>query len=151
MFAARQIANNLSPLAIKFWVCFGLSLILRIISFERTFNYSTCVLQFFLCLFCARFALLKTGLSNQKLAEKGLKIESFLPKTLKLLWELCYNQHCLYYSLYLIFLSQLCVIMYCAYYQEASQLWKLWGYKSEVKLRPGPFLSRGLWISMGGR
>ena len=31
-----------------------------------------------LCLFCARFALLKTGLSNRNLNKKGLKIESFL-------------------------------------------------------------------------
>ena len=34
----------------------------------------------FLCLFCARFALLKTGHSNRNLNKKGLKIESFLQK-----------------------------------------------------------------------
>ena len=37
----------------------------------------------FLCLFCARFALLKTGHSNRNLIKKGLKIELFLQKTQK--------------------------------------------------------------------
>ena len=41
-------------------------------------------LQLFLCLFCARFALLKTGHSNKNLSQKGLKIELFLQKTQKL-------------------------------------------------------------------
>ena len=35
-----------------------------IISLERTSNNLACALQFFVCLFCARFALLKKGLSN---------------------------------------------------------------------------------------
>ena len=61
MFAARQIANNLSPIAKKFQLFF---LALRIISLERTSNNLACALQFFLCLFCARFALLKTRFSN---------------------------------------------------------------------------------------
>ena len=38
----------------------------------------------FLCLICARFALLKTGHSNRNLTKKGLRIESFLQKTQKL-------------------------------------------------------------------
>ena len=38
----------------------------------------------FLCLFCARLALLKTGFSNQNLTQKGLKIELVLQKTQKL-------------------------------------------------------------------
>ena len=41
-------------------------------------------LQFYLCLCCARFALLKTGHSNKNLSQKGLKIELFLQKTQKL-------------------------------------------------------------------
>ena len=53
---------------------------LRIISFERRSNNLACALQRFLCLFCARFALLKTVLSNRNLNKKGLKIESFLQK-----------------------------------------------------------------------
>ena len=53
----------------------------RIISLQRTSNSSACALQCFLCLFCVRFALLKTGLSNRNLTKKGLKIESFLQKT----------------------------------------------------------------------
>ena len=47
------------------------------------FNNLVCALQCFLCLFCARFALLKTGHSNRNLTKKGLKIESFLQKTQK--------------------------------------------------------------------
>ena len=50
---------------------------LCIISLERASNNLACALQFFLCLFCARFALLKTGLSNRNLTKKGLKIELF--------------------------------------------------------------------------
>ena len=53
----------------------------RIISLQRTSNSSACALKCFLCLFCVRFALLKTGLSNRNLTKKGLKIESFLQKT----------------------------------------------------------------------
>ena len=78
VFAARQIANNLSPIAKKFLLLF---LDLRIISLERTPNNLAYALQFFLCLFGARFALLKTGLSNRNLIKKGLKTESFLQKT----------------------------------------------------------------------
>ena len=77
MFAARQIANNLSPIAKNFYLIF---LALCIMSFERTSNNLACALQFFLCLFCARFALLKTGLSNRNLTKKNLKIELFLQK-----------------------------------------------------------------------
>ena len=58
-------------------------MIFRKISLESTSNNLACALQFFLCLFCARFALLKTGLLNQNLTKKGLKIESFLQKTQK--------------------------------------------------------------------
>ena len=47
---------------------------------ERTSNYLVCALQWFLRLFCARCALLQTGLSNRNLNGKGLKIESFLQK-----------------------------------------------------------------------
>ena len=47
------------------------------ISLERTSNNLVCALQFFLCLFCARCVLLKTGHSNRNLTKKGLKIESF--------------------------------------------------------------------------
>ena len=61
MFAVRQIANNLSPIAKKFQLFF---LALRIISLKTMSNNLACALQFFLCLFCTRFALLKTGLSN---------------------------------------------------------------------------------------
>ena len=53
MFAARQIANNLSPVAKK---CLLLFLVLRIISLERMSNNLACALQFFmliLCTFCA--------------------------------------------------------------------------------------------------
>ena len=57
----------------------------RKLSLERTSNNLACALQCFLCLFCARFALLKTLLSNQNLTKKDLKIESFfwnpLPKS----------------------------------------------------------------------
>ena len=52
-------------------------------SLERTSNNLACGFQCFSCLFCARFALLKTGHSNQNLTKKGLKIKSFLQKTLK--------------------------------------------------------------------
>ena len=55
-------------------------MIFRKISLERTSNNLACALQFFLRLFCARFALLKTGLLNQNLTKKILKIESFLQK-----------------------------------------------------------------------
>ena len=55
----------------------------RIISLQRTSNSLACALQCFLCLFCVRFALLKTRLSNRNLTKKGLKIESFLQKTPK--------------------------------------------------------------------
>ena len=37
----------------------------------------------FYALFCAHFALLKTGLSNRNLTKKGLKIKSFLQKVQK--------------------------------------------------------------------
>ena len=80
VFAALQIANNLSPIAKKLQLYF---LIFREISLERTSNNLACALQFVLCLFCARFALLKTGLINQNLTKQGLKIESFLQKTQK--------------------------------------------------------------------
>ena len=50
---------------------------------ERTSNNLACALRWFLCLFSARFALLKTGLSKRNLNKKGLKIESFLQKTQK--------------------------------------------------------------------
>ena len=50
------------------------------ISLERTSNNLACALRCFLCLFCARFALLKTGYSNRNLTKKGFKIESFLQK-----------------------------------------------------------------------
>ena len=53
----------------------------RIISFERTSNNLACALQCFFCLFCARFALFKTGYSNRNLTKRGLKIEAFLQKT----------------------------------------------------------------------
>ena len=75
VFAAQQIAYNLSPKANKlFFLFFGLCKI----SLERTFNNLACALQFFLCLFCARFVLLKTGHSNRNLTKNGLKIESCL-------------------------------------------------------------------------
>ena len=80
VFAVRQIANNLSPIAKKLKLHF---LAFRIISLERTSNNLACALQCFLCLFCPRFALLKTGHSNRNLTKKGLKIESFLQKTQK--------------------------------------------------------------------
>ena len=57
---------------------------LRIISSERTFNNLARAHQSFLCLFCARFALLKTRLSNRNSIQKGLKIELFLQKMQKL-------------------------------------------------------------------
>ena len=75
VFAARQIANNLSPIAKKLLLYF---LAFCKISLERTYNNLACALQCFLCLFCARFALLKIGHSNRNLTKKGLKIESFL-------------------------------------------------------------------------
>ena len=75
VFAARQIANNLPPRAKKFLLYF---LAFCKISLERTSNNLACALQFFLCLFCARFVLLKTGHLNRNLTKKGLKIESFL-------------------------------------------------------------------------
>ena len=78
VFAARQIANNLSPIAKKLWLHF---LAFCKISLERTSNNLVCALQCFLCLFWAHFALLKTVLSNRNLTKKGLKIESFLQKT----------------------------------------------------------------------
>ena len=56
---------------------------LCIISLERASNNLACALQCFLCLFCARFALLKTDLSNRNLTKKGLKIELFLQKNAK--------------------------------------------------------------------
>ena len=77
VFAARQIANNLSPIAKKLKLHF---LAFYKISLERTSNNLACALQCFLCLFCARFALLKIGHSNRNLTKKGLKIESFLKK-----------------------------------------------------------------------
>ena len=55
----------------------------RKIPLKRTSNNLVCALQCFLCIFCARFALLKTGLLNQNLTKKGFKIESFLQKTQK--------------------------------------------------------------------
>ena len=54
-----------------------------IISLERASNNLACAHQFFLCLFCARFALLKTGLLNRNLTKKGLKIKLFLQKNAK--------------------------------------------------------------------
>ena len=75
VFAARQIGNNLSPIAKKIVTLF---LAFCKISLERTSNYLACALEFFLCLFCARFVLLKTGHSSRNLTKKGLKIESFL-------------------------------------------------------------------------
>ena len=53
-------------------------------SLEKSLNNLASALQFFLCLFSARFALLKTGHSNKSLSRKGLKIELFLQKTQKL-------------------------------------------------------------------
>ena len=55
----------------------------RKISLERTFNNLVCAFQCFICLFCPRFALLKTGVSNRNLTKKGLTIESFLQKAQK--------------------------------------------------------------------
>ena len=80
VFAAQQIANNLSPIAKKLQLHF---LAFCKISLERTSNNLACALQCFLCLFCARFALLKTGHSSRNLTKKGLKIESLLQKTQK--------------------------------------------------------------------
>ena len=48
------------------------------ILFEKTPNNLACALQCFLRLFCARFALLKTGHSNRNLNKKGLRIDLFL-------------------------------------------------------------------------
>ena len=76
VFAARQIANNLSPIPKKFNL-FSWPYAIRIISLERTSNNLACALQFFLCLFCVRFALLKAGFSSRNLTKKGLKIELF--------------------------------------------------------------------------
>ena len=42
------------------------------ISLERTSNLP-CALQWFLCVLCVHFALLKTGHSNRNLTKKGLK------------------------------------------------------------------------------
>ena len=50
---------------------------------KRTSNNLACTLQCFLCLFCARFALLKTRHLNRNFTKKGLKIESFLQKIAK--------------------------------------------------------------------
>ena len=80
VFAARQIVNNLSPIAKKHVTSF-FGLLQNII--KRTSNNLACTLQCFLCLFCARFALLKTGHLNRNLTKKGLKIESFLQKIAK--------------------------------------------------------------------
>ena len=77
VFAPRQIANNLSLKAKKLLLHF---LTFRILSLERTSNNLACALQWFLCLFYAHFALLKTGHSNQNLNKKDFKIESFLQK-----------------------------------------------------------------------
>ena len=77
VFAARQIANNLSPITKKFELFF---LVLRIILFKRTSNNLACALQVFSYLFCARFVQLKTGLSNRNLTEKDLKIKLCLHK-----------------------------------------------------------------------
>ena len=82
VFAARQIqiANILSPIAKKLYLhFFGL----RIISLKRTSNNLACSLQWFLCLFCARFAVRKIGLLNWNLNKTGLKNESFLQKKAK--------------------------------------------------------------------
>ena len=66
VFAARQITNNLSSIAkncnFMFW------------PFAKYHLKERHALQCFLCLFCARFALLKTGHSNRNLIKKGLKI-----------------------------------------------------------------------------
>ena len=79
VFAARQIANNLSRIAKKLSLFFGLSHnIIR-----KKSNNLACALQCFLCLFCPRLALLKTDLSNRNLSKNGLKIESFLQKAQK--------------------------------------------------------------------
>ena len=51
VFAAREIANNLSSIAKKFYSF--LFLALRIMSLERTSNNSACALQFFSCLVTA--------------------------------------------------------------------------------------------------
>ena len=75
VFTVWQIANNQSPIAKKFQLLF---LALCTTSLQRTSNNLACALQFFLCLFCARFALLKTGLFKPKFNLKGLKIELFL-------------------------------------------------------------------------
>ena len=58
VFAARQMANNLSPVAQKFLLGLTHNII------RKKSNNLASALQFFLCLFCARFALLITGLSN---------------------------------------------------------------------------------------
>ena len=62
VFVARQIANNLQRIAKKLKLHF---LAFRIIPLERMSNNLARTLQFFLCLFCSRFELLKTGLSNR--------------------------------------------------------------------------------------
>ena len=80
VFAAWQIANNLSLIAKKLLLYF---LAFCKISLERTSNNLACALQCFFCLFCARFALLKTGHSKRNLNNNGLKIQSFLQKTEK--------------------------------------------------------------------
>ena len=80
VFATRHIANNLSSIAKKLQLYF---LAFRKISLERTSNNLACALQCFLCLICARFALLKTGHSNRNLTKNDIKIESFLQKSQK--------------------------------------------------------------------
>ena len=52
----------------------------RKISLERTSNNLAWALQCFLLLFCARFALLKTGFSNRNLTKKLLKLSHFCKK-----------------------------------------------------------------------
>ena len=54
---------------------------LRIVLLERTSNNLTCFLKFFLCVFCASFALLEAGLADRNLTLKGIKIELLLQKT----------------------------------------------------------------------
>ena len=53
-------------------------------SLERASNNLACALQFFLCLFCTHFVLLKTGLSNRNLTKKNLKIELIFQKNAKI-------------------------------------------------------------------
>ena len=67
VFAARQIANNLSPIAKKLLLYF---LAFCKISLERTSYNLACAIQCFLYLFCARFGAAQNRSFKPKLNQK---------------------------------------------------------------------------------